>query len=206
MPGFEGAPPVYVAQSHRLEEDGYRMCVLILGNHAGTHLDAPSHFVASGTDIETVPLDRCIGEAIVCDFSSKAALEPISAADLDREAGDVGPGARLLIRTDWDAHFGRDDYFTDFPPLAPDAAAWFADRRVWLVGVDIPSLHQTEFAQMHTTMLGAGIAIVESLANLRALTTRRVFFSSLPIKLTGADGAPVRAVAYDGLPNGLASD
>jgi kynurenine formamidase len=172
----------------------------VLGNHSGTHLDAPSHFVTDGYTVEDIPLERCFGEAVVCDVSHKRPNEPITVEDLERGLGDLEPGARVLIRTDWDARFGTAEYFTDFPPLAPETAGWLVEQGVWLLGVDTPSLHQTEAAPMHETLLGAGVVIVESLANLGRLTSRRVLLSSLPLKIPGADGAPVRAVAYDGIP------
>lgn len=200
MGTFEGTPPVFVTQSHELEQAGYRMSLLVMGNHAGTHLDAPSHFVSDGGGVDTIPLERCFGEAVVCDLSPRPPRDPITVGDLETYAADIGSGSRVLIRTDWDLHFGQADYLTDYPPLAPDTAAWLADRGVWLLGVDIPSLHPEYAAPMHETLLGAGVVIVESLANLRALDQQRVLFSSLPLKLPGVDGAPVRAVACEGLP------
>jgi kynurenine formamidase len=197
MPHFEGTPPVYVAQSHRLDDDGYRMCTVLLGNHAGTHLDAPSHFLAEGASVEHVELDRCVGMAQVLDLSHKAALSPITVADILTAGAGTDPGQRLLLRTDWDLRFGEPAYFTDFPPLAPETAQWFADHDVLLVGLDIPSLHQTAFVELHEVMLGAGIAIIESLVNLRSLTQKQVFLSAAPLKLSGADGAPVRAIAIE---------
>jgi arylformamidase len=201
MPHFEGTPPAYISQSHRLDDAGYRMSTVFFGSHTGTHLDAPAHFLPDGGPVDSVPLGHCIGEALVVDLGQKRAQEPITVDDVLQAAGDVVGGARLLIRTDWDERFGTQEYFSHYPPLAPDIAGWFAVQRVLLVGLDIPSLHPTEFAEMHRVMLSAGITIIESLANLRALTESRVFFSGLPISLSGADGAPVRAVAYDGIPH-----
>jgi kynurenine formamidase len=197
MPHFEGTPPVYVAQSHRLDDEGYRMCTVLFGNHAGTHLDAPSHFLADGASVEHVDLDRCVGEATVLDLTHKEPLSPITVADVLAAGAGTDPGQRLLLRTDWDSWFGQPAYFTDFPPLAPETARWFADHGVLLVGLDIPSLHQTAFVELHEVMLGAEIAIIESLVNLRSLTQRRVFLSAAPLKLAGADGAPVRAFAIE---------
>lgn len=199
MPHFDGTPPVYVARSHRLESEGYRMSTLVMGNHSGTHADAPSHFLADGEGVETIPLERCIGPATVLDLSAHEPRQEITVADLRAALG--GPpaaGARLLVRTDWDREFGGERYFTDFPPLAVEVGEFLAAAGIWLLGLDVPSLHPTEAAPLHEAMLGAGIVIVESLANLAALSSREVFFSGLPIKLEGADGAPIRAVAYDG--------
>jgi arylformamidase len=203
MGQFDGNPPVYVCKSHRIDECGFNMSLVVMGNHSGTHLDAPSHFVAGAEGLDSVPLERCFGPAVVCDFSGKPPLEPVGVADFERYASDIGPGARVLVRTDWDERLDTDAYFSDFPPLAPEAADWLVERGVWLLGMDTPSLHQTEFVAIHEVLLGAGVVIVESLANLRELTEPHVLFSALPIKIAGADGAPVRAVAHDGIPDGL---
>jgi kynurenine formamidase len=203
MGTFEGTPPVFITQTHRLEDDGYRMSLLVLGNHAGTHLDAPSHFLPGGGGVDSIPLERCFGVATVCDFSSKRRRQVITADDLQAALPDLTPHGRVLIRTDWDLQLGQEEYFSEFPPLDPDTAEWLVHRDVWLLGVDIPTLHPAAFAAMHETLLSAGVVIVESLANLRELHERRVLFSSLPLSVGGADGAPVRAAAYDGVPNGF---
>jgi kynurenine formamidase len=203
MGHFDGTPPVWVAQSHRLEEAGYRMSLLVMGNHAGTHLDAPSHFVADGGGVDTIPLERCMGDAVVCDVTPKAPNQPVTVEDLERYSGDIGEGSRVLIRTDWDTRFGSDEYFSGYPPLAPELAGWLAERGIWLLGVDVPSLHPEQAGPMHEVLLGAGIVIVESLANLSELSEQRVLLSALPLNLPGADGAPIRAVAYDGVPGSI---
>ncbi len=143
------------------------------------------------------------GEAVVLDLSSRQPGAPITAADLERYDEVISPGARVPTRTDWDTHFGAEQYFADFPPLAPETADWLVERGVWLLGVDMPSLHLEHGGPMHETLLGAEVVIVESLANLRELRESRVLLSCLPLSLPGADGAPVRAAAYDGLPGAV---
>jgi kynurenine formamidase len=202
MPRFAGTPPVYIAHSHRLDVAGFNMRTVTLGTHAGTHLDAPSHFLSEGNAVDELEFERCVGEAFVLDLSHKSALDQITVRDL-QEAGaasDELNGRRLILRTDWDLRFRTAEYFTDYPALAPQSAEWLAASGIWLLGLDIPSLHPTEFVTMHEVLLGEDVAIVESLANLRSLSASHIFFSALPLRLAGADGAPVRAVAYDGWP------
>jgi arylformamidase len=199
MPHFDGTPPVYVARSHRLETEGYRMSTVVMGNHSGTHADAPSHFLADGAGVEAIPLERCIGPATVIDLSAHAPRQEITVGDLEAAlGGPPQPGSRLLVRTDWDRHFGEEHYFTDFPPLALEVGDFLAAAGIWLLALDTPSLHPSAAGPLHEALLGAGVVIVESLANLASLSAREVFFAGLPIKLEGADGAPIRAVAYDG--------
>ncbi len=197
MPRFPDTPPVFVAESQTIQAVGHRISMVVMGSHSGTHLDAPSHFLADGYDVGEIPLESCLGVASILDFSAKAEREPITANELESAIPHLEPGARLLIRTDWDERFGTAGYFEDFPPLSPETADWMAERGVALVGVDIPTLHQTAFAEMHRTMLATGMVIVESLANLRRLSAPSVMFSALPVNFVDLDGAPVRAVAWE---------
>ena len=114
------------------------------------------------------------------------------------EHARIGPGARVLLRTDWDAHAELPDYRTHFPRLSREVAQWLAARGVWLVGVQTPSVaslaDREELRDVHQILLRGSIVIVECLANLAQLPTE-VTFIALPLKVQGGDGSPVRAVA-----------
>lgn len=73
--------------------------------------------------------------------------------------------------------------------------------RILLLGVEPPSVadvnDKEEVTAVHRTLLGAGIVIVEGLANLEALQQERVTFIALPLKLEGGDGSPVWAIAIE---------
>lgn len=192
MRGFE------MHQSKRLEEDGYNTTDLQIYSHAGTHMDAPLHFLAEGGTIDDLLPERCIGEAIVVDLSFKEPNSLITISDLGPAAEKVGRGSRVLLRTDWDQHAKADDYRSSFPRISPELAQWFAEKGVWLVGVETPSVaalqDMEELTLVHRALLESEIAIVEGLANLRLLPPD-VYFIALPLKIAGGDGSPVRAVA-----------
>jgi arylformamidase len=198
MPHFPGSPPMFIGEHQHFEEHGCRTSVVVMGNHAGTHLDAPSHFVADGRTVGELDLQRCVGEALVLDLSEKAPREAITAADLKSRTKGIALGARLLIRTGWDRTFGQPEYFTDYPPLASDAAEWVAQAGVALLGLDLPSVHPSDFALIHQVLLSADVVIVESLANLDKIPTPRVLLIAAPLKLAALDGAPIRALALGG--------
>jgi len=109
----------------------------------------------------------------------------------------------LLLHTGWDAHWGTDGYFCD-PYLDGDAAERVVAAGVRTIGLDALSLDETVldgeaaggFAA-HFAVLGAGGVIVENLRNLAAVVSPEPVVSVLPLRLAGADGAPVRAVAFD---------
>ena len=49
----------------------------------------------------------------------------------------------------------------------------------------------------HELLLGAGIALIEYLANLDQLLGKRFVAFVLPVKIKGAEAFPVRVVAFE---------
>lgn len=192
MRGVEISPHTSIA------DDGYNTTTLHLYSHAGTHMDAPRHFLDGGATIDQWPLQQCIGPAIVVDLSFKEADSLITVADLGAAAEEIGPQSRVLLRTDWDNHVGLPDYRTDFPRISRELAQWFVEREIWLVGVQTPSVaslkDRDELRDVHQTLLRGNIVIVECLMNLCDLPAA-VDFVALPLKVAHGDGSPVRAVA-----------
>src|SRR3712207_1704668 len=112
------------------------------------------------------------------------------------------PYTTLFRSTGWDEHWGTDAYF-DHPYLSGDAAARVVAAGVRTVGLDALSLDETVVGgaptdgfAAHLEVLGAGGVIVENLRGLGAVPQVDPVVSVLPLRLAGADGAPVRAVAF----------
>ncbi len=184
-------------------EIGCNTTTLHLYSHAGTHMDAPLHFVDGGDTIDNVDLDVCIGPAEVIDLTHKEPNSQLFIEDLEPHAGRIAPGARLLLRTDWSKHAEMEDYRTYMPRISPELARWFVERRVVLIGIETPSVASlrpdmgAELTEVHQILLKGGVVIVESLANLDQLQRDRVHLTVMPLKIRGCDGSPVRAVAIE---------
>lgn len=182
----------------RIATDGYNTTNLHLYSHAGTHMDAPLHFLDGGATIDQWDLQKCIGPAIIVDLVFKEPNSLITVADLGDVAAQISVGERVLLRTDWDVHADLPDYRTHFPRISRELATWLVDRGVWLVGVQTPSVaslsDREELRDVHQTLLRGGVVIVECLTNLRDLP-EAVEFIALPLKVDGGDGSPVRAIA-----------
>lgn len=186
-----------------IADTGYNTTNLHLLSHAGTHMDAPRHFLVDGGSMDGMSLDRCVGPAWVVDLSHKEPHSLITVADLAPVAAWVEPGTRLLLRTDWDLQVGLPDFRTHLPRISLELARWLVERGVALLGVQTPSVaslrpeDHAELVDVHQTLLRGGVVIVEGLANLRELRRDRVQFIALPLKLEGCDGSPVRAIAIE---------
>jgi len=196
QPCFPGDPVPRIKPFHTLAEAGYNTTRFAIGSHQGTHVDAPYHFLRDGTTVDRIPLKTLYGEATLIDLAPEGELgkeATITTPMLERFAASFQEGARVFYRTGWDRRFGDETFYRNYPSLTPGAARWIADRRIALLGTDTPSV-ATDFMEPHQALLGAGIVIVESLANLDKLPERFTFVG-LPLKLKGRDGSPIRAAA-----------
>ena len=99
-----------------------------------------------------------------------------------------------MLYTGWSRHWGSPCYFRDYPCLSADAAQFLVDCGIALAGVDMPSVDRAPYPA-HKVLLGAGVLIVENLANVEAISAEEFQLVVLPLKLVGREGSPVRAVA-----------
>ncbi len=179
---------------------------LTMGEHTGTHVDAPSHFIGSGPahyGVDEVPLDRLVGRAATIDAKD---LGPGVLLDADRiraweeEHGRIEAGDGVLIRYGWEDRWATGPvgrrFLDDWPGLGEGAAEYLVERGVSLVGCDTMSVDAKASAESpaHYALLGNEVYIVENLKNLDKLPPFCLFLA-FPLKLRGGSGSPVRAVA-----------
>lgn len=191
-----------------LERDGWNARTLHLYSHAGTHMDAQTHFGAGPGTIDRVPLARCLVPAHVVSLAALAPRTLLTVAHLGPLAGRFPRGEGLLLRTGWNRHVADPAVYRDgLPRIGEELARWCVDRGVSLLGVEPPSVadvnHLPEVTAIHRILLGGDVLIVEGLANLEALTQSRVLFGALPLPVAEGDGCPCRAFAIEGVPPDL---
>jgi arylformamidase len=165
----------------------------MVGN-TGTYIDSPYHRYADGDDIAGLALDAIASlDAVVVRVNgaqdraiSRTAFVPF----------DVR-GKAVLVHTGWDRHWRTDAYFEGHPFLTADAATYLRDACATLVGIDSLNIDDASnpTRPVHTTLLGAGIAIVEHLCRLEAVPDAGFRFSAVPPKVHGIGTFPVRAFA-----------
>jgi kynurenine formamidase len=183
-----------------LEEHPFAMSEMTLSSHVGTHLDAPSHFIAGGESIDEVALERVIGPGVVLDVPGEANAQ-IEAADLAAAGPEPHPGDIVLLRTGWEERQETPAYF-EHPYLGESAVAWLLDHRIGLLGMDLITPEMPEKARgegfawpVHNALMAADVLVLENACNMAGLARRRVEVMAAPIPVVGADGAPVRLVA-----------
>lgn len=163
------------------------------GVHFGTHLDAPCHFIEGGKGVDELDLDMLVGPCVVAEVLG---VKEITPKHLD--ALKILPGTeRLLLKTDNSDWWQNPNHTFDpnFAALTKEAAQWVVDNRIGLIGIDYLSiqLFADRDPETHVILLDVEVIIVEGL-DLRGIVPGAYTLTCLPMKIGGADGAPVRAI------------
>jgi kynurenine formamidase len=187
--------------------------VLEVGEHVGTHFDAPIHWITGrdGEDVASVPAARLVGPAVVIDKSAEAAEDPnylLTADDVrafEAEHGDLPEGAWVLLRTGWDTRADdQDEFLNGGATPGPDAACAkllahdrpIAGFGVETVGTDAGAAHAFDPPfPVHNFLLGAGKYGITQLANLAELPPTGAVIVVAPLKLVNGTGSPSRVLA-----------
>ena len=166
--------------------------------NTGTYLDSPAHRFEGAPDLAALALPRVADlSGMVIDLDGhEGAIEP---AHLDLDP--AGPrGRAVLVRTGWDRHWGTPAYLSGNPFLTEAAAVALVEAGAALVGID--SLNADSLLDgrrpAHTTLLGAGLPLVEHLTALGALPPSGFRFFAVPPRVAGMATFPVRAFAIIG--------
>ncbi|MFO7767608.1 MAG: cyclase family protein [bacterium] len=189
-PLWPGTPPIRFDPHLAMERgDAADDTLLSMSVHAGTHIDAPAHFIPGGRRVEELDLETLVGPCRVADLGGR---DQISASDL--RIADIPEGTRrLLLKTDNHRRWGP-DFDEEYTALLPDAAEWVVEQGIRLVGIDYLSIQAFEAPDsVHTGLLSAGVVVLEGL-DLREVDPGPWELLCLPIKLVGTEAAPVRAL------------
>lgn len=216
---FANTPHLSRRDLSRFDEAGpaWAWSVLELGEHTGTHFDAPIHWITGrdGEDVASVPPSRLVGPAVVVDLTAEVAEDPgtlLTVAHLEAfeaEHGRIPDGAWVLLRTGWDARAHDEEAFLNAGPEGPvtpgpdaDAARWLAEERpiagfgVETVGIDAGAAGGFDPPfPVHHFVLGAGRYGLTQLANLAELPPTGALVVVAPLKLVDGTGSPSRVLA-----------
>lgn len=182
---------------------------ILMSDHGPTHVDAELHIDPrpEARSIDQLPLEMFYGEAICLDVSHVRGEENyITKEILQKALADSGltieRGDTLLLYT---GHYNRTypDYakwLFNYPGLDREASEWICDMGVINVGIDAPSVDSSMEMKKknypcHTVCKERHLLNIENMANLDQVAGKRFILSALPLKIRGASGSPIRAVA-----------
>ena len=216
---FAPSPGLTIEQISRYDDDGpaWYWNTLHVGEHTGTHFDAPVHWI-TGKDhadnrCDTIPAGRFVGPGCVIDVSADAAADPDFLLTPERieaweaEHGRIPAGSWVLLRTDWSkrtdpAHFlNVKEDGPHSPGFHSDATRLLIERDILGVGVETVGTDAGQAGGFdppfpnHTLMHGAGKFGLASLANLDRLPPTGSVIIAAPLKIVDGSGSPLRVLA-----------
>jgi kynurenine formamidase len=219
-PMFAASPGVTIDVISQYDAKGpaWYWNTLTLGEHTGTHFDAPVHWITGkdlpGNACDTIPAQRFVGPACVIDVTADVAtnpdfvLTPERIEAWERQQGRIPAHAWVLLRTGWSTrtdpaafvNVGADGPHS--PGFDPRASAMLAtDRNVLGVGVETIGTDAGQAGSFdppfpnHTIMHGAGKFGLASLCNLDQLPPTGAIVIAAPLKIVRGSGSPLRVIA-----------
>jgi kynurenine formamidase len=219
-PPFANTPGLSREEISRYDDRGpaWAWYTLTIGEHVGTHLDAPIHWVTgqNDKDVASVPPTSLIGPACVVEKTAETEADPgylLTAEDLEQwesENGRVPSGAWVLLRTGWQTRAQDETAFLNVGENGPatpgpdvNASKWLAEDRdisgfgTETVGIDAGAAGGFDPPfPLHNMLLGAGRLGLTQLANLDRLPITGALIVVSPLKLVGGTGSPSRVFAF----------
>jgi arylformamidase len=195
-PTYPGDPGIEITNWLTLANgDTANVSLMKFSLHSGTHVDAPSHFIAGGAKVDSLPWESLLGEAEVIEVPDDVRI-------IDRRfvvANCTGRSQRILFKTRnstfWDNR--QEGFREDYVYIDHDAARWLVETGIKLVGIDYLSVEQfkSNTFETHHAFLSNGVVILESL-DLRGVPSGVYELLCLPLKIAGGsgDGAPARVI------------
>jgi kynurenine formamidase len=219
-PMFASSPGVTMEVISRFDAKGpaWYWNVIHMGEHTGTHFDAPVHWI-TGKDLpdnrcDTIPAGRFIGPACVIDVSADVAknpdflLTPERITTWEKTHSKIPAGAWVLLRTDWSKRTDATSFLNvgadgpHSPGFHKSASELLAhDRDVLGVGVETVGTDAGQAGTFdppfpnHATMHGAGKFGLASLRNLDQLPATGAVVIAAPLKIVNGSGSPLRVLA-----------
>jgi kynurenine formamidase len=192
--GFPGCARIIGWPMREISWSNYNMLHISTDLHTGTHLDAMRHCMPDGRDTASLPLEHCIGPAVVVDVTAKCAKNALfQPDDFRRYEKLIREHRKVLVKTGWSRTWETPDYHDHFPGFSREGASYLADLGIHLVGLEQASVHPEDHLEVHRIFFRKNIIIVEGLANLASVDAEVVEFAAAPLRFEGGDGSLIRA-------------
>lgn len=195
MTAYKNKQVVTIERTKNFAEHGVRESIITLGSHTGTHIDAPSHFIADGMTIDQIGALAAVGEAQIIDMMH---VEGAITAEMLTNV-HLEPQQIVLFKTKNSLIDVCEPFDPAFVYIDTTAAQALVTAGVRAVGIDYLGIerNQPDHAT-HTLLMQAGCTIIEGL-RLRDVPVGIYFLCCLPLAVIGCDGAPARALLFENI-------
>lgn len=171
--------------------DAVELNNLLLPLHNGTHIDAPLHIIKNGHSIDYYPAERFICDAIVVEIEDAPAINMTHIKDIVFRSGQA-----ILFKTK-NSRSGLlyEEITDDFCSISKEVAEYLVQFAPPIVGIDYlsPDALYSQKIPVHHIFLENDILILESI-DLRNVPAGNYRLYCLPLRLSGLEASPVRAI------------
>lgn len=217
---FAGDPAIHISNEYTIAADFFLVEDIDTGSHAGTHLDAPGHFIEGGRTVDELRADEFVWPAYKIDVRDMELVDGLvqesDIRDYERENGRIKAGSLVVLQTGAEQFWGAEtvitdgddnaanvDDFFDFenPGFSGDAINWlFSERHIDGVGSDAygPDAYSDgDFSATFNTLFNDGVALV-AIKNLDSVSVRGDLIMAPTIALSDGSGFTTDPIACHG--------
>jgi arylformamidase len=172
--------------------DGFELSTITLSAHAGTHVDAPAHFLEGERSIDSYPVQSFILPAHVVEIEDLESIKPGSLDEVDMREGEA-----VLFKTHNSiSGLARGGAFLEnYVHMSLEAAQLCIEKGIRLVGIDYISIDRygSLDAPVHRRLLENEVLILEGI-DLKEVPKGRYTLICPPLRIKGCEASPVRAL------------
>ncbi|TDE39810.1 cyclase family protein [Antarcticimicrobium sediminis] len=216
----KNTPKVEIHKISEYDEDGpfFAWNWMVLGEHTGTHFDAPHHWITGRDNPEgytdTLKVQRLIAPVNVLDFSKESGADSDFLLTIDHvkaweaEHGEINAGEWVVLRSDWDQYGDDEAKFLNADETGPhtpgptaEVIQYLIDKGIvgWgsqCIGTDAGMAGGMQPPYPAHNLLHANNRFgLASLANLDQLPAKGAILIVAPLKIQKGTGSPIRALA-----------
>ncbi|MGM0445064.1 MAG: cyclase family protein [Bacillota bacterium] len=172
-----------------INTDGYKLSNIRFSVHVGTHVDAPSHFIENGKNIDNIKLERFMGKTQVIEIKNKKIITKRELTDHEIKSD------KILFKTKNSSYLKENEFNEEFIYLTHKAAKYLVQKGVKFIGIDYITIEElgTNNFDVHKFLLGNEVIILEGI-DLSEINPGLYNLNALPLKLKDCEASPVRAV------------
>ena len=213
IPIWQNDPPVEFESVAELEKDGYYLRRFSMGEHSGTHINAPNSFYPDGIGIDSYPSESLVVPAIVIDIRHKTTENPDYALTIDdvlnweEQHHCIQNGSVVLLYTGWQERWGDVETFFNqvepgkfhFPGFGAEATRFLLEKRAIAgIGIDTHGVDPgiDEAFTSNKLVLEKPRIVLENLTNLHQLPPTGTTLVIGILRLKGGSGTPVSVLAF----------
>ena len=207
MSVFEGDPDVSVDVVFTVATDFFRVEEVTTGTHAGTHIDAPRHFLDDGRSLDELSADEFVWQTYVIDVRERMQTESVFQLSVDdiktyeRRNRRIARGSLVVFQTGFEEAFGTPAMFAENPGLSADAIQWlFDERHISGIGTDLygpDAADDADFLATYTVLANDGVVVV-AMNNLDDLAIQGDLLMAPAVRLQEGSGFPVNPISCQG--------